>query len=146
MRRSTYSVTSCSGLMNTSTDRPSTPNSPVRLVYSAARMRGIAGHGAHVEAVLHVAQGILVDVHHGHLVRLFAREVVRGGASDLAGAEYQDLHALQSLQVGILHHQPLGALALEIHLHARVRARALDVEHHAVAELAVAHARTEPHP
>src|SRR5580700_8415885 len=41
MRRSTYSVTSCSGLMNTSTDRPSPPNSAARPVYSAARMRAI---------------------------------------------------------------------------------------------------------
>jgi hypothetical protein len=41
MRRSTYSVTSCSGLMKTSTDSASTPKSSARSVYSAARMRAI---------------------------------------------------------------------------------------------------------
>ena len=55
------------------------------------------------------------------------------------------LGCLQRLQVGILHHQPLGPLALEIHLHARVRARALYIEDHAIAELAMAHACSETH-
>ena len=41
MRRSTYSVTSCSGLMKTSTDKASSLKSCGRLVYSAERMRAI---------------------------------------------------------------------------------------------------------
>jgi len=36
------------------------------------RMGGVAGNGAHVEPVLHVAQAVLVAVHHRHLVRFFA--------------------------------------------------------------------------
>src|SRR5919109_3618669 len=55
------------------------------------------------------------------------------------------LTPLKGLEVRVLNHQPLRALALEAHLYACLRARALDVEHHALAELAVAHARPETH-
>ena len=114
-----YSVTSCSGLMNTSTaSAVARRTAPARAVYSAARMRailvgvrnsvkatsqatmltssllvsaiedvglggagglehrrvgGVAGHGAHVEPVLQVAQHVLVDVDHGDFVGLLAR-------------------------------------------------------------------------
>src|SRR5258708_28436185 len=51
----------------------------------------------------------------------------------------------ERLEIRVLHHEPLGALALEAHLHARARARALDVEDDALAGLAVPHARTEPY-
>src|SRR5258708_9060487 len=51
----------------------------------------------------------------------------------------------ERLEIRVLHHEPLGALALEAHLHARARARAFDVEDDALAELAVPHARTEPY-
>src|SRR6185437_12500091 len=40
-------------------------------------------------------------------------------------------------EVGILHHQPLGALLLEVNLHPCMRTAALDIQHHALAELAV---------
>ena len=46
-------------------------------------------------------------------------------------------------QVRVGEHEPLGALLLEVHLHARLRALALEVQDHAVAEAAVAHARAE---
>src|SRR5579884_3995408 len=49
------------------------------------------------------------------------------------------------LEVGVLQHEPLGALALEAHLHPRMGAVALDVEDHALAEAAVAHAGAEAH-
>src|SRR5437763_1958137 len=52
---------------------------------------------------------------------------------------------LEWLEVRILHHQPLRALALEAHLHPCVWTVAFDIEDHAFAKLAVAHARTEPH-
>src|SRR5690348_16854507 len=53
--------------------------------------------------------------------------------------------ASNRLQVRILRHEPLGALLLEAHLYARMRAAALDVQHHALAELAVPHPRAEAH-
>ena len=55
-------------------------------------MRGVAGHGADVDAVLQVAQHLLVDVDDGDFVGRLARQALRGGAADLAGAEDQDLH------------------------------------------------------
>src|SRR5262249_5139363 len=53
---------------------------------------GIAGDGADIEAVLQVAQHLLVLVHDGHLVRLFAREVIGRGTPDLTGPQNDDLH------------------------------------------------------
>src|SRR6185437_427214 len=49
-------------------------------------------------------------------------------------------------EVGILHHQPLGALLLEVYLYPRVRAAPFDIQHDALAELAVPHPRAEAHP
>ena len=86
-----------------------------------AGIRGVARHGADVEAVLQVAQDLVVRVDDGDFVGLLAGQVVRGRAADLAGAEDDDLHrgivALDDFQVGVGQHQPLGALALEVHLH-----------------------------
>src|SRR5690606_24059527 len=52
----------------------------------------VAGQGADVEPVLQIAQQLVVDVDDRHLVRLLAREVMGGGASDLAGTEDDDSH------------------------------------------------------
>jgi len=60
--------------------------------FQHARIGGVAVDGADVEAVLQVAQRVLVGVDHRDLVRLFARQVIRGGATHLAGAEDDDLH------------------------------------------------------
>src|SRR5688572_1856434 len=48
------------------------------------------------------------------------------------------------LEVGVTHHEPLRALAFEIHLYPCIRALSLDREHHAVAELLVTHPLAEP--
>ena len=56
------------------------------------RARGVAVHGADIEAVLQIAQHLLVDVHDRDFVGFFAREVIGSGAADLAGAEHDDLH------------------------------------------------------
>src|SRR5580658_6587977 len=48
-------------------------------------------------------------------------------------------------EVCVLQHKPLGSLLLKIYLDARMRAIALEVEDDALAELAVTHARTQPH-
>src|SRR3989442_916950 len=122
-----------------SSPRPCPTRSPPR---RARRLEhggvgGVAGDGAHVEPVLELAQHVLVHVHHGDFVGLLAREVVSRGATHLTGAQDEDLHGLralgltlQRLEIRVLHHQPLGALALEAHLHARLQAGALDVEDH----------------
>ena len=189
MSRSTYSVTSCSGLMKTSTDSASSLKSCGRLVYSAERMRailvgvriqreghlarhhvdfvavgqrdddvglrragrfqhrrigGVARHGADVEAVLQVAQDLLVDVDDGDLVRFLAREMMGCRAADLAGAEDDDFH-LHRLQVRYWTISHLVPWLLEAHLHARVSSVAFDVEDDTFAELAMAHARAEAH-
>src|SRR5687767_3216911 len=47
-------------------------------------------------------------------------------------------------QVGVGQHQPLRALLLEVHLHARLRALAFEVEDHAIAEAPMAHACAQP--
>src|SRR5262245_61788175 len=47
-------------------------------------------------------------------------------------------------ELGVACHQPLGALMLEVDLDPRVLAMALDREHHAVAELLMAHPLAEP--
>jgi hypothetical protein len=54
---------------------------------------GIAGHRAHVDAVLQFAQRRLVDVDNRDFVGRFARQAVRGAAADLADAENQYFHA-----------------------------------------------------
>jgi hypothetical protein len=57
------------------------------------RVGGIAGYGADVEAVLQLAQHLVARVDDGDVVRLLARELLRGRAADLAGSEDDDLHA-----------------------------------------------------
>src|ERR1700689_2755645 len=52
---------------------------------------------------------------------------------------------LHHFQIRVLQHEPFGALLLEIHLPARGWPLALDREHDAFAELAVADAGPEPH-
>ena len=53
---------------------------------------GVAGHGAHVETVLQVAQHVLVGIDDRDFVGLLARQVMGGGAADLAGAEDENFH------------------------------------------------------
>ena len=55
--------------------------------FERARTRGVALHGADVDAVLQVAQQALVEVDDGDVVRFFAGQVVRRGPADLAGPE-----------------------------------------------------------
>ena len=125
------------------------------------RVGGVAGDGAHVEPVLQVAQHLLVDVHHRDFVGLLAREVLGGGAADLAGAEDEDLHGAPARAAAphgdrwrggysgsrfayctISHLVPWRSKLTCTRACAPV---ALDVEDDAVAELAVAHARAEAH-
>ena len=63
-------------------------------------MGGVAGHGAHVEPVLHVAQHLLVGIDHGDLVGLLARERLGGCAPDLTGAEDEDFHGAFQINSG----------------------------------------------
>jgi hypothetical protein len=58
------------------------------------RIRGIAGDRANVETILQISQGVFVHVDDGDFVRLFARQVIRSGATDLPGAEDDDFHRL----------------------------------------------------
>src|SRR5690606_36390375 len=60
--------------------------------FEHGRIGRVAGDGADVEAVLQVAQDLLVDVDDGDFVGLLARQVIRRGAPDLAGAQDDDLH------------------------------------------------------
>ena len=103
-----------------------------------ARARRIAVHRANVEPILQIAQDLLVRVDDGDVVRLFAREVICRRAADLSGAQNDDFHSrvtLHDLEIGVRQHQPLRALPLEIDLDAGMRPVALEIEHHAVAEL-----------
>ena len=101
------------------------------------RVGGVSRHRADIEPVLEIAQDLLIEVDDSDFVRFFAREVVGCGPADLAGPENDNFH-LQRLEVRILHHQPLCALALEVDLDPRVRAVALDVENNTFTELPVA--------
>ena len=47
-------------------------------------MGRVAGHRADVEAVLQLAQDVVAGVDDGDVVRLLARQLLRGGAADLA--------------------------------------------------------------
>ena len=58
------------------------------------RVRAVAGDGADVEAVLQVAQQVVVDVDDRDVVGLLAGEVVGGRPADLAGPEDDDFHLL----------------------------------------------------
>src|SRR5690606_3489682 len=49
------------------------------------------------------------------------------------------------LQVGVRHHQPFGALGLEVDLHTRMAALAFEAQDHAFAEFSVSYPLTEPH-
>ena len=60
--------------------------------FEHAGLRGVADDGADVDAVLQVAQQLVVDVDDGDFVRLLAGEVIGRRAADLAGAENDDLH------------------------------------------------------
>ena len=55
-------------------------------------LRAVADDRADVDAILQVAQQLVVDVDDGDFVRLFAREVIGRRAADLAGAEDDDFH------------------------------------------------------
>ena len=57
-----------------------------------ARLRAAADDRADVDAILQVAQQLVVDVDDGDFVRFFAREVIGGGAADLAGAQDDYFH------------------------------------------------------
>jgi hypothetical protein len=54
--------------------------------------RGVAGHGAQVEALLQHAQARRVGIDHGDIVGL-GDEVLGRGRPDLAGAQDDDFHA-----------------------------------------------------
>jgi hypothetical protein len=56
------------------------------------RKRGVADDGADVEAVLQIAQDLLVGIDDGDLVGFFASELVGRSAPDLSGAEDHDFH------------------------------------------------------
>ena len=58
-----------------------------------ARVRAVADDRADVDAILQIAQQLVVDVDDRDFVGLFAREVMRRRAADLAGAENDDFHA-----------------------------------------------------
>jgi hypothetical protein len=58
--------------------------------FERARTRGVALHGADVDAVLQVAQQRFVEVDDGDVVGFFPGEVVRGRATDLPGPENDD--------------------------------------------------------
>ncbi len=60
------------------------------------RVGGVADDGVDVEAVLEVAQDVLVEVDDGDFVGLFPREMPGDGAADLAGAENENLHSFTS--------------------------------------------------
>ncbi len=62
------------------------------------RARGIAVDRADVEAILEIAQDLLVHIDDGYIVRLFAREMVRRRTADLSGTQDDDFHS------GTLHH------------------------------------------
>src|SRR5580704_4839171 len=195
MRRSTYSVTSCSGLMMTSTERPPGRNSSGRLAYSAARMRAIlVGVRKSVKATSQATRftsslevsATMISASAAPAasstvgcaalpatVRTSRRSCTSRSTSSLRSTTVTSLassrdsacaavrptwpapsmrifmraltHALQGGEVGILHHQPLGTLALEAYLYPGVRAVALDIEDHPVAELAVPHPRAQAH-
>src|SRR4030067_2449950 len=53
--------------------------------------------------------------------------------------------ALRRSRVGIGPPQPLGPDAVEVHLHTRVLALALDTQHYALAELGMQYARSQTH-
>ena len=97
---------------------------------AASRMLGCvraADDRADVDAVLQIAQQLVVDVDDGDFVGRFARQVIGRRAADLAGAEDDDFHCrfiLYRFQIRVGQHQPLRALALEVDLHARVAALA----------------------
>ena len=185
-----YSVTSCSGLMNTSTDSASSLKSSGRLVYSAERMRAIlVGVRNSVYATSHAIMftssllvsatmmsasaapaasstvgyealpatvrmssrscrsrsDVFVVIDDRDFVRLFAREVVRGGAADLARAQDDDFHRRRVPGSRTRPSATSCPCCSKFTSHPRVRAAAFDVEDHAFAEFAVPHARAEPH-
>jgi hypothetical protein len=116
--------------------------------FENARAGGVAVHRANVEPILQIPQDLLVHIDDGHVVRLFAREVIRRRAADLSGAQNDDFHSaitLHDLEIGVRQHQPLRALPLEIHLDPGLRSVALEIEHHPVAELGVPHAAAHAH-
>src|SRR5580704_8476071 len=61
------------------------------------------------------------------------------------GVNHRYGKSLYDLEIGIGNHQPLRPLPLEIHLDARLRSVALEIQNHAVAELRVPHAAAEAH-
>ena len=56
------------------------------------RMGGVAGHRADVDAILQVAQHLLIVVDDGDFVGGLARQALRRGAAHLPGAEDQYFH------------------------------------------------------
>ena len=60
--------------------------------FEDAGIRRAAGDGANVDAVLQIAQQLIVHVDDRDFVGLFARQMMRGGASYLPGAEDDDSH------------------------------------------------------
>src|SRR4029077_5500316 len=57
-----------------------------------ARTGGIAVDGAYVEAILQVAQNLLVHVDDGDVVRLFTGEVKSGRPAHLSSTQDDDFH------------------------------------------------------
>src|SRR6202789_482415 len=69
----------------------------------------VAVHGTNVEAILQIAQNLLVRVDDGHVIRLLPREVVCRRAADLPCAQNDDFHELRLLytnEVGVRQHEP----------------------------------------
>src|SRR6185437_15309464 len=60
------------------------------------RVSRIADDGMDIEAVLQIAQHILVDIDDGDFVCFLSREVPGDGAANLSGAENEDLHSRRS--------------------------------------------------
>src|SRR6185437_12065849 len=79
-------------------------------------------------------------------MRIFMRRPSRLSSFQAQGGAPPPQRILTRFEVGILHHEPLGALLLEIHLDASVRPAAFDIQHHTLAEFAVPYPGAEAHP
>jgi hypothetical protein len=77
------------------------------LLPAARRVAGcasVARDGADVEAVLQFAQDVVAGVDDGDVVRLLARELLRGSAPDLARPQNDDLQVTSRIASRILAH------------------------------------------
>jgi hypothetical protein len=64
--------------------------------FQHGRIGAVARDGAYVEAVLQIAQDVLIGIDDGDLVRLLAGEMIGRGAAHLACAQNHDLQRIVS--------------------------------------------------